>query len=358
MNGKDYYAILGVSKNATDKEIKQAYRRLARKHHPDVNPGDKGAEARFKEISEAYQTLGDREKRAQYDQFGHQGQFWQQAGQPGGFNYSYTTAGPGFDVEDLGSIFGSLFRDRNRTASPPHAGRKQDVSHPLELTLQEAYTGTTRTANLSLPETCASCRGEGAAPEGMQKCPACGGTGSPPRRGGLFAFSEACPQCEGRGRVILRPCPACRGAGEVLRSRRLEVKIPAGVAEGQKIRAAGQGPGGGDVFLITHIKPDRFFTRDGDDVRCEVPITIPEAVLGAEIEVPTLNSQVKVTVPPETSSGQTLRLSGLGFPRLKGSGRGDQYVKLRIAVPKRLRAEEKELIKKFAELRPEHPRRG
>jgi molecular chaperone DnaJ len=358
MNGKDYYKILGVDRKATEKEIKHSYRRLARKYHPDVNPNDKSAEAKFKEISEAYDVLSDPKKRTQYDQMGQIPEdFYRNVGrrqqQGGGFNVG--GAGGYEDVQNidfggLGDLLGGLFggRGRARTQARPQA---QDISYPIELTMQEAYSGTTRTVTLNVPEICPTCGGRGATPKGMRKCEACDGTGKPNNRGGYFTLSEVCEECGGRGEVIAQPCGTCNGNGKVTKPRRLEVKIPAGVAEGQRIRAAGQGPGGGNIYLIANIKSDRTFTRKDDDVHVEAPVSFAEAALGAEVEVPTLSGKVKVTIPPETSSGQALRLAGLGFPHLKGGGRGDQYVKVRVMVPKRLTAEEKDLIRKLAALR-------
>jgi len=356
MNGKDFYSILGVKRNATEKEIKQAYRRLARKHHPDVNPHDKGAESKFKEISEAYEVLSDPQKKSQYDQFGQTGQPGQQARDPGGFTY---TVGRGFDVGDMGDIFENLFGGSARRTSGARAARaEQDVSYPMELTLQEAYSGVTRAINITVPEPCSTCGGSGAAPGAIQTCSSCDGSGRSTGKKGIFNLSGVCEECGGGGRIITRHCDTCHGAGNVPRSRRLEVKIPAGVAEGQRIRAAGQGPCGGDVFLVAHLKPDHFFSRKEDDIWCEVPITFTEAALGAEIEIPTLHGRVKVSVPPGTSSGQALRLAGQGFPHLKGKGRGDQYMKLRIVAPKALNAEEQELMQRLAHLRQDNPRKG
>jgi molecular chaperone DnaJ len=352
MNGKDYYAVLGVDRKATDKEIKQAYRRLAKKYHPDRNREDKQAEAKFKEVGEAYSVLGSKEKRAQYDRFGAMGQGWQRAGGPGAYSDVYTN-GEGFDIGDaegLGDLFEKFFGARTH-ARPTR--RRQQLTYPIELTLQEAHSGTRRAINLTVTENCSACRGKGAAPDGVRTCSSCGGSGKPSGRKGYFTLSNVCETCEGRGEVIVWPCQTCRGYGKTRNPRRLEVKIPPGVAEGQKIRLAGQGPDGGDVLLEVHLKPDAFFTRKGDDVWCEVPVTFPQAALGAEIEVPTLNGRVKVRVPPETSSGRALRLSGLGFPNAKGSAKGDQYVKVRIVTPRHLSEEEKELIRRFAELRPD-----
>lgn len=367
MNGKDYYAILGVKRDAAEKEIKQAYRKLAKKYHPDVNRGNKDAEAKFKEIGEAYDVLSDPQKRAQYDQFGAGGPNFGQPGGPGGpGGYTYYGPGPGYGEGEaegfggagLGDLFERFFGGQAQATRPgaTQARQKQDLSYPIELTLQEAYHGATRVVTLNVPETCPTCRGKGATKDGLRTCPACNGAGRSTGRSGFFNLSGICEECGGSGEIVIRPCPTCHGSGEVQRPRRLDVKIPAGVAEGQKIRVAGQGPGGGDVLLVAHLKADPFFSRKGDDVWVEMPVTFPEAALGTEIEVPTLNGNVKVTVPPETSSGQALRLGGLGFPNLKGLARGDQYVKLRVVVPKRLTPEEKELVRRLADLRPENPR--
>jgi len=359
MNRKDYYAILGVSRSADEKEIKQAYRKLARKYHPDVNPKDKTAEAKFKEISEAYEVLGNAKKRAEYDNPPQTGPFGQ-TGRAGGGDFT-GGYGPdmGFDLGDLGDLFQGFAGGRRSPTGRRAARARQDLRHPLELTLQEAYQGTTRSITLNIPETCPTCKGRGATKEGIRSCPTCKGSGrSSANRGGIFNLTGGCEECGGQGEIVTQPCKTCGGRGEIQSSRRLEVKIPAGIGEGQAVRAAGQGPGGGDVLLITHIKPDPFFTRKGDDLWCEMPVTFPEAALGAEIEVPTMNGKVKVKVPQETSSGQALRLGGLGFPRLKGRGSGDQYVKIKIIVPKHLRAEEKVLIDKLAQLRKDSPRAG
>jgi len=356
MNRKDYYAILGVSRSADEKEIKRAYRKLARKYHPDVNPKDKTAEGKFKEISEAYEVLGNPKKRAEYDNPPQVGPFRQNGGEGGGFSGGYGSD-IGFDLGDLGDLFQGFAGGRGRAASRRRPARvRQDLRHPIELTLQEAYLGATRELTLNIPETCPTCKGRGATASGRQACAACQGSGRSTGRGGIFNLSGVCEECGGQGQIVTEPCKTCGGSGEIQSNRRLELKIPAGVAEGQAVRAAGQGPGGGDVLLITHIKPDPFFTRKGDDLWCEVPVTFPEAALGAEIEVPTMNGKVKVKVPPETSSGQALRLGGVGFPRLKSRGAGDQYVKIKIIVPKHLRAEEKELINQLSQLRGDNPR--
>jgi DnaJ-class molecular chaperone len=307
MAAKDYYKILGVARTASDKEVKQAYRRQARKYHPDVNPNDKKAEERFKEISEAYDVLGDKEKRAQYDRFGHLGEGWQHAhaaGRPGG-GFTWGPAGDeeydlGGSMGDLGDVFEQFFGAGRGPGARPGQRRGQDIEHEVDLTLREAFLGTTRQVAL-------------AGPNGSRK--------------------------------------------------RLEVKIPAGVDTGSRVRMAGEGGPGmggapaGDLYLVTHVRADPFFERRGEDLHCTVPVTYAEAALGAKIEVPTMKGTVTVTVPSGTSSGQTLRLAGLGMPKVRG-GSGNQYVRVRIVVPKQLTPEEQELVKRLAELRSEDPRAG
>jgi len=328
---RDYYEVLGVGRSADEKEIKRAFRRQARKYHPDVNPGNKAAEQKFKEASEAYEVLRDPEKRQQYDQFGHAGKFWGQqgAGAPGGFTWQ-TTAGPDFDYgfgninEVLEEILGGRRAGRAGPATRARPRRGQDVQVEIVLALEDAFRGAERQIAVPLPQVCTQCQGAGLV---------------------------------GRGAA----CSACGGRGQVERVRRLNVKIPRGVRTGSRIRLAGQGmqgPSGvrGDLYLIPKIAPDRFFTREGDDLHCEVPVTYSEAALGSEIEVPTLNGKVKTKLPPGTSSGRQLRLSGKGMPRMKGGGSGDLYVRVRIVVPQNLTQEERELIARLGELRRDSPR--
>ncbi len=326
---RDYYEILGVSRDADEKAVKSAFRRLARKYHPDVNPGDKSAEQRFKQISEAYEVLRDPKKRAQYDRFGHLGDAWRQAaaGAPGGWA-GRTTVGPDFDFSGFGGslndLLGDLLGGRGGPFGQARARRGQDVRAEVELTLEEAFRGVTREIALPVPQVCPTCGGEGIL---------------------------------GQGSV----CTACRGAGQIEQVKRLEVKIPAGVRAGSKIRVGGRGAPGpsgqrGDLYLIPKIAPHRLFKRQGEDLHIEVPVTYPEAALGAEIEVPTLNGLVKMKLPPGASSGQRLRLAGRGMPRMRGGGSGDLYVRIRIVVPKDLKEQERELIRRLGELRRENPR--
>jgi molecular chaperone DnaJ len=309
---QDYYEILGVGREANEKEIKRAFRRLARKYHPDVNPGNKQAEAKFKEISEAYQVLSDSERRQKYDQFGHMGEMWTQAGgaAPGGFSWST-------DFGNLDDLLEELLGGRGSARA--RRPRGQDLRFEMDLTLEEAARGVTREVSVSVPQTCPRCQGRGLA------------------GGGTF-------------------CPGCAGSGRVEQGKRLEVKIPAGVHTGSRIRLAGQGVAGGDLYLIPKVAPHPLFKRRGDDLECEIPVTFAEAALGAEIEVATLEGRVKVKLPPSSSGGQRLRLAGKGMPRAKGGGRGDLYVQLRIVVPKNLSDEEKALIARLGELRRESPR--
>jgi DnaJ-class molecular chaperone len=326
---RDYYEILGVSRDADEKAIKSAFRRLARKHHPDVNPGDKEAEQKFKEISEAYEVLRDPKKRAQYDRFGHLGDAWRQAaaGSPGGWAGRATT-GPDFDFSSFGGNLDDILQDllggRGEPSSRGRPRRGQDVRAEIQLTLEEAFRGTARDIALPIPQTCSTCGGAG-----------------------IF----------GQGSV----CTTCRGSGRVEQTKRLQVKIPPGVRTGSRVRVAGQGAPGpsgqqGDLYLIPKVAPHPLFKRQGDNLHIEVPVTFPEAALGAEIEVPTLNGRVTMKLPAGSSSGQRLRLAGRGMPRMKGGGNGDLYVRVRVIVPKGLSGEEKDLIRRLNELRRDNPR--
>lgn len=363
---KDYYEVLGVSRDATEKEIKTAYRRLARKYHPDVNAEDPKAADRFKEINEAYSVLSEPEKRRQYDRFGHDWEQWARAQAQGGPGPGFP--GGGFTVEGAGDwsdLFETLFTGarfseaQQRRHRAPAAG--QNVEERIDVTLPEAVLGTTKTVHLELEDPCGECRGEGYR---QATCGSCGGTGrDSSHRTGMLGLPVSCSACGGRGTVPSGRCAACRGTGRVHRSRRVEVKIPPGVRTGSQIRVAGEGmaspdAGGsrGDVILVVGVLENGFFQRRGDDLVCEVSVTFAEASLGAEIRVPTKEGRVKLTIPPGSQSGQVFRLAGLGVPHLKGGGTGDQLVRITVTVPKRVSRRARELIEELAQEQPENPR--
>ncbi len=324
MAGKDYYSILGVKRDASEPEIKRAYRRLARKYHPDVNPDDRSAEAKFKEINEAYEVLSDKEKRQKYDQFGDQWQYARAGAQQTPF-WDFSQGGAQsfhFEEGDLDSLFGDLFQGfRAGTSSRrvrPRRGR--DVDYPVEVTLEEAYHGTNRILGLQTEEPCSSC----------------GGT----------------------GRIQNVLCSACRGSGAVARLKRLEVKIPPGVKDGSRVRIAGKGEPGyaggksGDLYLVTSVKPHRLFERKDNNLHVEVAIPLTVAVLGGEVQVPTLKGKLALKIPTETQNGRAFRLAGQGMPHLGNSSHGDLLARVKVILPTKLSAEEKKLFEQFARLRP------
>lgn len=362
---KDYYKILGVEKKAGEKEIKQAYRKLARKYHPDVNPGDKAAEERFKEVSEAYEVLSDKEKRAKYDQFGEQWQYAQQAGAgTGGRPYGPGSPDLNFDIGGF-DLFETLFGgDRGRAGRRGTGALKgDDLQYEIEVSLEEAFNGGTRTFTVTAPEVCATCHGSGAEPgTGTKQCPVCKGTGRRRSLGGLSLPGDTCDRCGGTGQIPEKPCTTCRGTGQVERQKRVEVKIPKGVYEGAKVRVAGQGSPGlgggppGDLLLHIRMQPNRMFERKDDDLYVDLPVTFAEAALGAEVQVPTITGKVTATLPPGTQSGQSLRLTGLGMPHLRGGGSGNLYARIKVAVPRNLSDQERELIRQLSGIRSENPR--
>jgi molecular chaperone DnaJ len=327
MAGKDYYQILGVNKNASEKEIKQAFRRLARKHHPDLNPGDKAAEAKFKEINSAYEVLSNPEKRKKYDQFGDQWEYADQFAKSGGqerVRWDFGKGGTTFeygDVGGFGDIFSSLFGDSgigSRMRRGPRRG--QDIESPVEVTLEEAYHGSTRMMQLQTQEPCT----------------ACGGT----------------------GRVGNRVCTICNGAGGKITPKRLEVKIPAGVRDGSRIRIAGEGGPGlaggskGDLYLVVKVLPHKLFERKGDDLYTEVSVPLDTAILGGEVRLPTLNGNLSLKIPPETQNGKVFRLAGKGMPQLGNNKHGNMFAKVKVLLPTNLTEEEKKLFEKLRSLRP------
>ena len=359
---RDYYEVLGVSKGASDDEIKKAYRKLAKKYHPDMNPGDKEAEAKFKEVNEAYSILSDSEKRARYDQFGH-----------AGVDPNYGAGGPGggfggFDMGDidLGDIFGSFFGGGfggfgGSAASRRNGPQKgESLRASLTISFEEAAFGCEKEINLNRTEECEACHGSGAEPgTTAETCPDCRGTGvvRVQQRTGGFAFSSTapCSRCRGTGKIIHTPCKACGGSGSVKKTKRVTVSIPAGIDDGQAISLRGQGNAGknggpaGDLIVAVHVKPHPQFHRDGTTVLYEQPVTFYQAVMGAELEIPTIDGKVKYNLPAGTQTGTTFRLRGKGIPELRGRGRGDQYVTVRVQVPTSLNGEQKEALRAFAE---------
>lgn len=361
---RDYYEVLGVDKNATLDEIKRAYRRLAKKYHPDANPGDKSSEEKFKEAAEAYEVLSDPEKRAQYDQFGHEGMA--NIFGKGGFSWSDFT-----HFADLDEIFGDFFGSTvfggglfetlfGRGATQRRVSRGQDLRYDLELSLKEACFGAEKKITISRREMCEVCNGTGARPGTSPKvCPSCQGRGQVRYTQGFFSIARTCEECGGEGEVVDAPCRECRGHGVVAKRRSIQVKIPPGVETGSRLRISGEGEGirggrCGDLYVVIHVRPDEVFTRDGDDIICNVEITFPQAALGAEIDVPILDGgRVKMKIPPGTQSHKVFRLKGKGAMSLHGYGRGDQLVRVVVKVPTQLSEREKELLREFARLHGE-----
>ncbi len=354
---RDYYEVLGVSKSATDAEIKKAYRKLAKENHPDLNPGDKEAEARFKEANEAYEVLSDSDKRSRYDQFGFAGvdPNYGGGGYGGGFDGS-------FDFGDLGDIFGSFFGGGFGGGSRSRTGpqRGESLRMGVTITFEEAAFGCEKEVTLERVEQCDTCQGSGAAPgTSPETCSNCGGSGQVQQRRqtpmGVFATTGPCPRCGGKGKIIKTPCDACRGSGQVRRRKTVKVTIPAGIDDGQTISLRGQGNAGknggpaGDLLLVITVKPHQLFRREGNAVFCEAPITFTQAVLGGEMEIPTIDGKVKYDIPEGTQTGTTFRLRGKGIPNMNGHGRGDQYVTVNIETPRNLTREQKEALRKFSD---------
>jgi molecular chaperone DnaJ len=360
---KDYYKVLGVPKNATAGEIKKAYRKLAQQHHPDANPGNAAAEERFKEISAAHDVLGDEDKRKQYDQvrdmassgFGSGGP---SGGFPGGGRVRFEDLG-GFG--DLGDLFGGLFGGA-RGAARGRAARGNDLESEVTVNFDEAMAGTTVPLRISGPAPCETCGGSGAAPgTSPVTCSQCGGAGQVAVNQGPFQMSQTCPRCHGSGRIVETPCPACGGSGSQRRTRSLQVRVPAGVQDGARIRLTGRGEPGpaggqpGDLFVRVRVRPHPFFGRKGHDLTLDLPITYAEAALGANVQVPTLNGPVTMKVPAGTPTGKTFRLKAKGAP--KRGGHGDLLVTAHVEVPQKLSKPEKELLKQLSEVEKDSPRR-
>lgn len=354
---RDYYEVLGVEKSASADELKRAYRKKAMQYHPDRNPGDKQAEAKFKECNEAYEVLSNDEKRARYDQYGFAGvdpNFNPNAGFGGGFG------GFGDAFSGFGDIFGDLFGGGGRGRNPNGPRRGEDVGARLELTFEEAAFGTEKEVPVTRIETCAKCNGSGAAAGSQpETCPNCHGSGSVRTTqnfmGMTMQSTAACPKCGGTGKIIKDPCQTCKGKGKVRRSTKVKVKVPAGVDEGQTIRVRGEGCSGsnggpnGDLLIEIAIQKHPFFQREGATVVCEFPISFTQAALGAELEIPTLDGKVRYTIPEGTQTGTTFRLRGKGIPVLRSKARGDQLVTVVVETPTKLTKEQKELLHRFEE---------
>ena len=359
---RDYYEVLGVKKDATADEIKKAYRKLAKENHPDLHPGDKACEERFKEVNEAYEVLSDEEKRKKYDQFGHAA-FDPNAGYgAGGFGGGFGGFG---DFGDLGDIFGSFgdifgFGGGGAQRSNPNAPRKGDnIRSSVSISFEEAAFGCEKEITIGRVEQCPDCKGTGCQPGSTPEvCPDCKGTGTVRTTQrtpfGMVQSTGACPKCKGTGKIIHQPCKTCRGMGMIRRQHKVKVTIPAGIDDGQAISQRGKGNAGanggpaGDLLVSVIVRPHARFERDGNSVLLQQPISFAQAALGAEIEVPTLDGNVKMTVPEGTQPGATFRLRGKGIPYLRGSGRGDQFVTVDVVVPKNLTGSQKELLRQYA----------
>ena len=349
---RDYYEVLGVDRQASAQEIKKAYRRLAVKYHPDKNPDDPAAEEAFKEAAEAYSILGDEEKRALYDRYGHDGL-------RGGPQVNTDIFREFTDIFGGGSLFEELFGEFFGGGRRNRAQRGADLRYDLEITFEEAVKGTETRILVPRHELCETCRGSGAKP-GTQKqmCPACGGHGQVRYQQGFLVVARPCGQCQGTGQIIPTPCPSCRGTGHVARERELTLKIPAGVDSGSRLRRAGEGEAGarggppGDLYVVLSVKPHRFFRRDGDDILVELPITFSQAALGAEVEVPTIHGTERIRIPAGTQTGTRIRLRGKGVPRIHGGGTGDQVVFVTVVTPESLTKEQRTLLEKLGEITP------
>lgn len=384
MAKKDYYNILGIKKDAKADEIKKAYRRLARKHHPDVNPNDKNAEEKFKEVQEAYDVLSDEKKRKVFDRFGYYADNLDPDSPYGTGAASGAGAGAsGFDFSgfnfEQGGSGGSSFRDifsdlfggsggsrATREPEPPRAMPKKgtDIEIPLALSFEESVTGLTTNITVNRSEQCSRCQGAGDTGGPVVVCTTCNGSGQVQKSGGRLQFSQPCPDCEGTGRRRT-PCSQCNGKGVTPKTEQVKVRIPAGVDTGSRVRIAGKGHGGrlgapaGDLFIITNVGKHKYFTRKGDNIYVTVPITVSEAALGAKIEVPTVEGKAQLKIPAGTQSGQKFRLRERGVPSLRNPQlRGDQFIEVQITLPRIISEETKEILRNFEKANPENPRKA
>jgi molecular chaperone DnaJ len=353
---RDYYEILSIEREASDQQIKSAYRKLALRYHPDRNPGDAEAEEKFKEAAEAYAVLADREKRSLYDRFGHAGV----SGAAGAGGFDPTVFADFGDIfSGLGDIFGfgDIFGARRRRGGPQ---RGSDLRYDLEISFEESFDGAETSIQIPREETCETCAGSGAAAGSRpETCTTCRGSGQLRYQQGFLTVARPCSNCRGTGQVISKPCPSCRGAGRIGRERKITVKVPAGIASGQRLRLYGEGEHGtaggppGDLYVVIHVQEHPFFHREGDDLYCELPVTYPLLALGGELRVPTVKDEDEVTVPAGTQPGARFKLRGKGMPSVSGRGRGDLYVIARVAVPKKLTRDQKHLLEELAKSMPQ-----
>jgi len=381
MAKEDYYQVLGVKRDAKPEEIKKAYRRLARKFHPDVNPGDKSAEERFKLITEAHDVLSDPKKRKVYDRFGQYSDNLADAAARGatpgtggrgagvgytGFDWGSATSGSSSSGggSSFRDIFADLFGGGSSQREPPRPmpSRGADIEMPLALSFEEAVTGITTNMTVSRSEQCSRCNGAGDAGGPLVTCTTCNGKGRVPRAGGRLRFEQECPDCAGTGQRRT-PCAVCNGKGTVPKTENVKVRIPAGVDTGSRVLVRGKGEGGrlgapaGDLYIITNVGRHPHFTRKGDNIYVTIPLTVPEAALGAKIEVPTVEGKAQLRIPPGTQSGQKFRLRERGVPSLRNpQARGDQFVEVQVTLPKVISEETKDLLRRYAQMNPENPR--
>lgn len=354
MGKRDYYLVLEIERTATEEEIKKAYRKLALKYHPDKNPGDKGAEDKFKELGEAYEVLSDGQTRAAYDQYGHAAFERARGGFGRGGFHDPTEIFREVFGGGAGSIFEDLFGERRDPSGPQ---RGSDLRYDMEITFLEAANGCEKEISVTKLDLCEVCRGTGAEKgSGARTCNTCGGRGQVLSSRGIFSIAQTCPRCEGRGKIIEKPCKNCNAAGRRERTSTIKLKIPAGVDTGARLRSNGNGEAGvrggpaGDLYVILHVQPHEIFQRDGDDLICEVPVSFVQAALGAEVEVPTLTSSAQIRIPPGTQPGTLFRLKGNGVKNVQGYGHGDLHVRITVEVPTHLNGAQRAKLQEFAEL--------
>ncbi len=361
---RDYYEVLGAERSASAEDIKKAYRKLAIKYHPDKNPGDKVAEEKFKELGEAYEVMSDPQKRAAYDQFGHQA-FDPRSrsgggarGSAGGFHDPFDVFREVFGGGRGGDIFESFFGGGNGEGGEPGGpARGSDLRYDMEITLEEAVSGTEKQITIHKPAACETCGGSGAEKGSKRvRCQQCGGRGRVVMSRGIFSIQQTCPKCEGAGEMVEKPCKTCSGDGRLNKAATITLRIPAGVDNGTRLRSNGNGEAGqrgggtGDLYVVLHVAEHEVFKRDGDDLHCSIPIAFTQAALGAEVDVPTLSGKAQIKIPPGTQSGTTFRLKGRGVKNVQGYGLGDLLVAVAVEVPTKLNSAQRAKLEEFAHL--------